>query len=196
MPIEQSPERDAALRAALPHVARLGWGRAALRAGLADIGADPESEAWLFPRGAIGAIEAWLDLADRDMAASAEAEGLSAMRVPARIRRLVLLRLEQATPHREAVRRALGRLAFHPGVAIRAAARTADAMWNAAGDASADFSWYTRRASLAGVYGATLAYWLRREDPDLAETAAFLQRRLDDLARLSRRRKRDEPLPA
>ncbi|MDB5317615.1 MAG: putative ubiquinone biosynthesis protein [Rhodospirillales bacterium] len=196
MAIEQSAERDAAVRAALPHVARLGWGRTAIRAGLSDIGADPDSEAWLFPRGAIGAIEAWLDLADRDMAEAAPGEGLAALRTPARIRRLVLLRLDQVGPHREALRRAVGRLACHPGAAIRTAARTADAMWNAAGDASADFSWYTRRASLAAVYGATLAYWLRREDPGLVETSAFLDRRLADLAGLSRGRKRAEPLAA
>ncbi|MES2710997.1 MAG: COQ9 family protein [Pseudomonadota bacterium] len=196
MPIEQSAERDAALRAALPHVARLGWGRAALRAGLADAGLDPDSEAWLFPRGTIDAIDAWLDLADRDMAAAAEAEDLGALRTPARIRRLILIRLEQAEPHREAVRRALARLACHPGVALRATARTADAMWNAAGDASADFSWYTRRASLGAVYGATLAFWLRRADPELEQTAAFLDRRLADLARLSRRRRTEAPAAA
>jgi len=196
MPVERSPERDAALRAALPHVARLGWGRPALRAGLADIDADSESEAWLFPRGAIGAIEAWLDLADRDMAEAGAAEGLAALRTPARIRRLILLRLEQAEPHREAVRRALGRLACHPAVALRTAARSADAMWAAAGDTSADFSWYTRRATLGAVYGATLAFWLRREDPGLVDTAAFLDRRLAGLARLSRGRTRGEPVAA
>lgn len=194
MPIEQSPERDAALRAALPHVERLGWGRPALRAGLSEAGLDPDSEAWLFPRGAIDAIDAWLDLADREMAAAAE--DMTALRTPARVRRLILLRLEQAAPHREAVRRALARLACHPGVALRATARTADAMWNAAGDTSADFSWYTRRASLAAVYGATLAFWLRRADPDLSATAAFLDRRLADLARLSRRRKPQGPIAA
>ena len=196
MPIEQSAERDAALRAALPHVERLGWGRPALRAGLAEAGLDPDSEAWLFPGGAIDAIEVWLDLADREMTAAAAAENIAALRTPARIRRLILLRLEQAAPHREAVGRALARLACHPGVALRATARTSDAMWNAAGDASADFSWYTRRASLAAVYGATLAFWLRRADPDLSATAAFLDRRLADLARMSRRRKQDTPLTA
>lgn len=188
MTMERSPERDAAIRAALPFVPRLGWTRAALRAGLRAIGEDPESEAWLFPTGPIGVIEAWLDLADREMEAAALQEDLAALRTPARIRRLILLRLEQAAPHREAVRRALARLAlpWNLPVAARGSARTASAIWHAAGDSSADFSWYTRRATLSAVYGATLAFWLQDEDPDQAATAAFLDRRLAALARLSR----------
>jgi ubiquinone biosynthesis protein COQ9 len=60
-------------------------------------------------------------------------------------------------------------------------------MWYAAGDSSADFSWYTRRASLGAIYAATLAYWLRDDDPDTTDAMAFLDRRLADLARLQRR---------
>ncbi len=44
-------------------------------------------------------------------------------------------------------------------------ARTVDAIWHAAGDRSADWSWYSKRAILAGVYGATLLFWLR-DDSD------------------------------
>lgn len=188
MTVERSPERDAAIHAALPFVPRFGWTRTALRAGLGAIGEEPESEAWLFPTGPVGAIEAWLDLADREMEAAALGEDLSALRTPARIRRLILLRLEQAAPHREAVRRALARLAlpWNLPVAARGAARTASAIWHAAGDSSADFSWYTRRATLSAVYAATLAFWLQDEDPDQAATAAFLDRQLAGLARLSR----------
>lgn len=186
--IERSPERDAALRAALPHVPALGWTRAALAAGLRDLGEPAEAADWLFPGGAVEAVEAWCDLADREMEAAARAEGLEEMRIPARIRRVVTLRLEQQEPHREAVRRALGlqSLPWNVPSALRTLARTADAMWVAAGDSSADVSWYTRRATLAGVYGATLAFWLGDEEPGFPATRAFLDRRLADLARLQR----------
>ncbi|HEY4253282.1 MAG TPA: COQ9 family protein [Roseomonas sp.] len=191
MPIERSAERDRAIRAALPHVPALGWTRAALRAGLRHAGEDPESEAWLFPTGPIGAVEAWLDLADRQMEAAAGQEDLATFRTPGRIRRLILLRLEQAAPHKDAVRRALAQLALPWNLAVgaRGAARTASAIWHAAGDRSADFSWYTRRATLGAVYGATLAFWLQDDDPGMAATAAFLDRRLAGLARLSRPRR-------
>jgi ubiquinone biosynthesis protein COQ9 len=63
-------------------------------------------------------------------------------------------------------------------------------MWHAAGDRSADFSWYTRRATLAGVYGAVLAYWVRDDDPEVEDALDFLDRRLADVARLGKLRRR------
>jgi ubiquinone biosynthesis protein COQ9 len=189
--IERSEERDSAIRAALPHVPALGWTRAALEAGLTDLGRDPLEVEWLFPRGAIEAVAAWCDLADREMEAAAAAEDLADLKIPARIRRVVELRLEQAEPHREAVRRALAlqSLPWNVASAMRTVARTADSMWAAAGDTSADLSWYTRRATLAGVYGATLAFWLQDDEPGFPATRAFLNRRLADLARIMRPRR-------
>jgi ubiquinone biosynthesis protein COQ9 len=110
----------------------------------------------------------------------------------------VTIRLEGAEPHREAVRRALGlqSLPWNVPSALRTVARTVDAMWAAAGDTSSDFSWYTRRATLAGVYGATLTFWLRDEEPGFPATRAFLDRRLADLARLQGRRRRPGARPA
>lgn len=188
--IARSAERDAAIRAALAHVPRLGWTRAALGAGLADLGRPAAEAARLFPGGAAEAVEAWLDLADREMEAAARAEGLLGLRIPDRIRRVIVLRLEAAAPHREAVRRALllQSCPCHLPGALRSAARTADAIWAAAGDTSADLSWATRRLTVAAVYGATLAYWLGDEEPGFPATRAFLDRRLADVARLQRRR--------
>lgn len=190
--IERSEARDRAVRAMLPIAATAGWNGATIRAGLAASGEDPILAQSHFPGGPMDAIAAWSDLADREMAAAALAEDLAASRVPARIRRLVELRLTAAAPHKPALRRAFGLLAlpWNTGLALRLTARTADAMWHAAGDASADFSWYTRRASLGTVYGATVTYWLRNDDPDIADAMAFLDRRLADLKRLSRRRRR------
>lgn len=189
--IERSEERDQALRAALPHVAALGWTKAALGAGLRDLGLDPVEQDWLFPRGPIEAVEAWCDLADREMEEAARAEDLLALRIPDRIRRVIELRLEMNEPHREAIRRALAlqSLPWNVPSAMRTVARTMDAMWAAAGDTSADLSWYTRRATLVGIYGATLAFWMQDDEPGFPATRAFLGRRLADLARIQRPRR-------
>ena len=195
--IERSPERDAALRAMLPQVPQFGWTEVALRRGLAAAGLPAEDAPFLFPTGAIGMVEAWSDLADRDMEAAEAAESLALLRTPARIRRVIGLRLLALQPHKEAMRRALGLLAlpWNLRVALRCAARTADCLWHAAGDTSADFSWYTRRASLAAVHGATLAFWLADSGEDLAATLEFLDRRLAGMARLSRRPGPRPPAP-
>ena len=190
--IERSGIRDRAVRAMLPVAAEQGWTWGTIRAGLAAAGEDPGLAASHFPTGPVGAIRAWIDLLDRDMVAAAVAEDVTALRVPQRIRRVVELRLLAMAPHKRALRRALSVLAlpWNAGAGLRATAGAADSMWHAAGDTSADVSWYTRRATLAAIYAATIAWWMRDDDPDIAGAMAFLDRRLADLARLQRRRKR------
>jgi ubiquinone biosynthesis protein COQ9 len=191
-PPERSPERDAALDALMAHIPAQGWTMAALRAGLADIAAAPEDAELLFPGGRLELIEAFTDLTDRRMEQDAAAAGLEAWRLPARVRAIVALRLDRLRPHRDAVRRAAGLLALprHMALAVRCTARTVDAIWYAAGDRSADFSWYTKRAILTGVYGSTLLAWLRDDSEDDAETLAFLDRRLADVGRITKLRRR------
>ena len=191
MTIERSEVRDRAVRAMLPVAAEEGWTWGTLRAGLAAIGEDPGLAESHFPGGPAGAVAAWADLADREMeaaVAAATAAGTAALRTPGRVRRAVELRLTAAGPHKRVLRRAVSLLAlpWNAGLALETTARTASAIWYAAGDTSADFSWYTRRASLGAIYAATLAYWLRDDDPDTRGAMAFFDRRLADLARLQR----------
>ena len=110
-----------------------------------------------FPAARADMIEAFCDLADRRMEQGATALD-PALRLHQLVRAVIVLRLEQNRPHKEAIRRALALLALpgHVRLAATCTARTADAIWRAAGDRSADFSWYTKRAILAAVYGATL----------------------------------------
>jgi ubiquinone biosynthesis protein COQ9 len=189
---ERSEIRDAAVRAMLPIAGEQGWNWGTLWAGLSAIGEDPALAESHFPAGPVGAVAHWIDLSNREMEAAAAAEDLAALRVPARIRRVVELRLRAVAPHKRALRRALSLLAlpWNTPVTLRTTAQTVDAMWHAAGDRSADFSWYTRRATLAGVYGAVLAYWVRDDDPEVEDALDFLDRRLADVARLGKLRRR------
>jgi ubiquinone biosynthesis protein COQ9 len=90
---------------------------------------------------------------------------------------------------------ALLALPWNAPVSIRCTARTVDSMWHAAGDRSADIAWYTKRASLAAVYAATLAFWLRDDRPETADALDFLDRRLQGLARIGRRNGLKEKAP-
>ena len=88
----------------------------------------------------------------------------------------------------EAVRRALALLSlpFNAPLALKLLYKTVDALWYAAGDTSTDFNFYTKRATLAGVYSSTLLYWLNDRSPDSEATWAFLDRRVDDVMRFER----------
>lgn len=178
-PIERSDARDAALLAMIPLIPRFGWSLGAVRAAA---GADADL---LFPGGAAEMVEAHSDLGDRRMEQAAGE--IAGTRLSARVRALILLRLEQAAGEREAIRRGLSVLSL-PGnrpAAVRSVARTVDTIWHAAGDQSADMGWYTKRAILTGVYSTTLLFWLRDSSGGSA-TEAFLDRRLAGVARFGR----------
>jgi len=191
---ERSPQRDAAIEAMLPHVPYDGWTLRALRRGLEASGGAAVDAELLFPGGPDDMIATFTDWADRRMEAGAAALDMADLRAPARVRTVIALRFEQNRPYKEAIRRAAGRLALpgHARTAAATAARTVDAIWHAAGDRSADFSWYTKRFSLAPIYGATLLVWLRDSSEDDATTLAFLDRRLAGMGRLFRLRRRVE----
>ena len=184
-PPERSPERDAAIEALLPWVSMDGWTLPALVRA-----AGPDTDL-LFPGGAADLVEAYIDLADRWMMEDAAAIPMDGLGLPGRVRAVLAARFERNAPYKAAVQRGMGVLAM-PGNAVlaaRTAARTVNAIWYAAGDKSADFSWYTKRAVLAGVYGTTLLYWLRDESENDTATLAFLDRRLHGIGRLGRVRR-------
>ncbi len=180
--------RDAIVAAALPHVAFDGWGRRTMRQASTDAGYDVTMAQRLFPSGAVGLIEQFNDLADRRMAEGLAGLQPSTLRLRQRVALAVRLRLEPWTDEREAVRRAIALLALpqNASTAARITYRTVDAIWHAVGDTATDFSFYTKRASLAPIYGATVLYWLDDRSEGTVETWAFLERRLDNLLNLPR----------
>ncbi|MSO76844.1 MAG: COQ9 family protein [Alphaproteobacteria bacterium] len=176
------------LTAALPHVPFDGWSVKALATGARDLGLAESEALRAFPGGPIDAIEFFIALADRRMVAAVEALGGEEKPVRERVSGAVRLRLEQNVAHREAIRAALAVLArpLHAGLAAKSLYRTVDAIWYVTGDRSTDFNFYTKRALLAAVYGATLLYWLNDRSEGHGETWAFLDRRIADAMRLPR----------
>ena len=184
-------ETERLIAAMLPDVAFDGWTRHALRnaARRAEI---PVGEAMaLFPRGAPDLIAAFSRWADRRMLERLDAAAVE----PSLSRRIALalrLRFEVLAPWREAVRRGLAVLAMPQNAALglRLLYDTVDAVWHGVGDHATDFSFYTKRATLAGIYAAAMLYWLDDRSPDFADTQAFIERRLVDLHRLTGLRER------
>ncbi|NHX28164.1 COQ9 family protein, partial [Escherichia coli] len=155
------------LDAAVPHVAFDGWSTATLKAAAADTGI-PEAQARAaFPRGAVDLALAYHRQGDAVMLARLAEADLSDMRFRDRIAAAVRYRLE-AVEDRELVRRGttLFSLPQNAGEGARAIWGTVDAIWDALGDTSEDVNWYTKRGTLAGVYSATVLFWLGDDSPD------------------------------
>ena len=177
------------IEAILDHVPFDGWSTASLDMAAADCGLSEAQMRSLFPAGVVDAIDAYGAFSDQNMITAfhdQDAADIAVMPVHMKIRSLILIRLEQAAPYKEVVRRTLAVLA-RPQNAERASKllyKTIDEMWRAAGDTSTDYNFYTKRATLSAVYSATLLAFLSDNSADLAKTEAFLDRRLADVAKL------------
>jgi ubiquinone biosynthesis protein COQ9 len=165
-----------------------GWSQAAVDAAAAQLGVDPVQARLAMPKTQAGMIDVYIEEVDRALEAWFTPERLAGMKIREKIRSLVWRRLEIQAPAREAVRRALAILAMPQNVplALRISWRTADVMWRIAGDTSTDFNHYTKRLTLGGVYGSTLVVWLDDQSEGFADTAAFLDRRIDDVMQIEK----------
>jgi ubiquinone biosynthesis protein COQ9 len=140
------------------------------------------------PKGQAAMIDLYIQEVDRALEAWFTPKRLANMKIREKIRALVWRRLEIMAPAREAVRRALAILAMPQNVplALRIGWRTADLMWRIAGDTATDFNHYTKRMTLGAVYSSTLLVWLNDESEGWVETAAFLDRRIDDVMKIEK----------
>jgi ubiquinone biosynthesis protein COQ9 len=174
--------RDLLLDAALLHVPFDGWSDATLKAAITETGTDPALARAVFPRGPVDLALAFHRRGDAQMVDWLHRADLDRMKFRERIAAAVRCRL-QAIPDREAVRRAatLFALPHHAADGARAVWGTCDLIWSTLGDTSEDVNWYTKRATLAGVYSSTVLFWLGDDSPDHQATWEFLDRRIENV---------------
>jgi ubiquinone biosynthesis protein COQ9 len=188
--------KDRVLDAALAHVPFDGWSDRTLRAAGAEAGVDPALVTAIFPRGGVDLALAYHARGDAAMVARLQLMDLAGLRFRDRIVTAIRTRLELAD--RELVRRGttLFSLPQHAADGAAAVWRTADHVWTALGDTSADFNWYTKRATLSAVYGSTVLYWLGDETPGHQATWDFLDRRIEGVMQFEKlkARVRENPL--
>ena len=180
-PLEQIRERLAL--AVGENAAFDGWTSKAVDSAAAQLGIVPAQAHLAFPKRKAAMVDAYVEGVDREMEKRLPPAKLAKMKIRERIRTLVWTRLEIMTPAREAVRTALAVLAMPQNVPLGASIgwRSADLMWRLAGDISTDFNHYTKRITLGAVYGSTLVAWLDDKSEGRTDTAAFLDRRIDNV---------------
>lgn len=185
------------LDAALVHVAFDGWSEASFRAALSDLDLSKADALAVAPRGAIDLAIAYHRRCDRLMVERLRGEDLSNLRFSEKVAAALRLRIE-VMEDREAVRRAtaLFSLPMHAAEGAKLVWETADHVWTALGDRSEDMNWYTKRATLSGVWASTVLFWLGDDSHEYADTVAFIERRIEDVMRIEKvkGRLRDNPL--
>lgn len=173
---------------ALPLVPFEGWNQQTLKKAAELAGFRKTDAIRVFPGGAIDAVDAYMRLTDAAMVEGLAGYHLDTMKIRDRIGTAVRLKLAAMETHRESVRKALALQAmpFYCAHAIRSLYETVDAMWYAIGDQSTDFNFYTKRLTLAGVFSATLLFWLDDKSPGYSLTSEFLDRRIEDVMRFEK----------
>lgn len=165
-----------------------GWTCKAVESAAEQLGLDPAQARLAMPKTQAGMIDTYIQEVDRGLEAYFTPTRLAPLKIREKIRALIWRRLEIMGPAREAVRRALAILAMPQNVplALKIGWRTADVMWRIAGDTSTDFNHYTKRMTLGAVYASTLLVWLDDQSEGWADTAAFLDRRIDDVMKIEK----------
>lgn len=182
-----SGPKDELLQAALQHVPFDGWSTETFEAAIRDANVERAVAQSVCPRGAVDLALLYHKRGDEEMLAKLAQADLEGMKFRDRIAAAVRFRLE-AVEDKESVRRgtALFALPMYAADGAKAIWGTADAVWDALGDTSEDVNWYTKRATLSGVYSATVLYWLGDTSEDHADTWAFLDRRIENVMQIEK----------
>ena len=191
MDAEVSPLEEIRRKLALPlgeNAVFDGWAEAAVNSAAGSHGVDPAQARLAISKDQAGKIDLYIRGVDRALEEWFTPERLEGLKIREKIRAIVWKRLEIMEPAREAVRSALSILAMPQNVptALRTGWRSADVMWRIAGDTSTDYNHYTKRIMLGGVYGSTLLVWLDDQSEGWAETASFLDRRIEDVMNIEK----------
>jgi ubiquinone biosynthesis protein COQ9 len=178
--------RDRVLMEALAEIPNDGFTSAVLVRAGEKAGVSKREMLDAFPQGTVSLVETFSHWADSRMTQSMVDD--KSERVRERVRNAVKARIAALQAHKEAARRAASFLTLpqNAGLAAKLSMRSVDLMWRAAGDKSSDFSYYTKRAMLGGVYASSLLYWLSDSSEGNEATWKFLDRRIDDAMRIEK----------
>lgn len=170
-----------------------GWNETALVAAAEMAGCDVDVAKLAFPDKPMNGrsmdmIEAWITSVDLAMEAEWPQERLAELKIRDRIRELVTFRLKAVEDIDEAVRRAISVMAMPQNAprGLQLGWRSADIMWRLAGDTSTDYNHYTKRTILAGIYSATLAYFINDDSDGKEKSYEFLDRRIEGVMKFEK----------
>lgn len=175
--------RDAILKAALKIAPFEGWTNLTLKRAVREAGYPDGAEELYFENGVSDLLDHWSTALNTQTEQEIGKLDLAALKIRDRVTQGVLLRLQAIGPHEEAARRASSRLIL-PDLAATGMHQiwnAADMIWRAIGDTSTDANYYSKRAILSSVIGATLPIWLSDQSDDKAAARAFLDARIENV---------------
>lgn len=170
--------RDRWLEAFLPMVETRGWGEVAAREAAVEAGLDEGEQALAAPSGLNDLIDHFFETSAETMLAELATQDLDALRVHERVAAGIKAWLAALQPNKPAVSKAAARgmMPWGANAAINRVWKTADLIWEAAGDTATDYNRQTKRALLSAVLPSIVLRWLATEDS--VHMDVFITRRL------------------
>ncbi len=183
MPETLETIRDNILGSSLPLVSEQGWSwdvivQASIKAGYQDN--MPEA---VFPGGLGDVVAHFSDWADRSKVSALSDTQPETLRVRERIRTAIMARYAFLEDHKAVVRAALAFWSAPNRVlqGQRVLWRTADRMWDWAGDTATDYNRQTKRARLCSILLGSSMVWIEDCSPKHTLTAQFIDRRIENV---------------
>lgn len=180
--------RDRILTEMLPDVAVSGWGwDLAVQAGTRAGYQDSMSQA-VFPGGIADVVAHFSDWADRQMLRALKDTRPETLRVRDRIRTAINTRFEQLEDLKPVMRLSLAFWAMPTRVlqGQRVLWRTADRMWDWAGDTATDYNRQTKRALLCSILLGGAMVWIDDTSDDHNVTHQFVDRRIENIMEIGK----------
>lgn len=170
------------VKLALPYFEQHGWNTQALQECSTHEKTELADFHELFPGGIDEIITYIHDDVTEQMLTALEKVELDPLKVKDRVALAIMTRFGIMAPYQKAFYAGRKDIIKRVSLATKTLFRICDAIWYAIGDDSTDFSYYTKRLSLATIYGSTFTYWLSDDSKDFVNTTMFLERRLEDLS--------------
>jgi ubiquinone biosynthesis protein COQ9 len=176
----------------LEEVAFGGWNNASLQNAARHAGLSAGEQYACFPGGVPDVMAFWQETLTFTMQQDFRGADTARLKVREKVALALRLRLAAQHHHRAAVRAAAGWYSLPQNLpkATSLHWQAADAVWWLVGETQTDWNFYSKRLLLAGVHASALLYWLQDESAGAADTAAFIERRLDTIMQLGSLKRR------
>lgn len=183
MDIKNSDIKTAILEAALPNIPFEGWVDEALENAALSCGYSKSMVNAVFPNGVKDAIIFFSYWADEKMLEKLRVANAKDMRIRDKITIAVRARLDVLAPFKEAEKLAIAywMRPLRKFEGIKLVWKTADKIWDWAGDTATDYNRYTKRVLLSGVLTSTTFFWMNDHSPHHKDTDGFLERRIENV---------------
>jgi len=184
------------LKSALSFVPQHGWSKRSIALGAEKEGL-PGTTHGLFERGEIELVEFFYQTSNEQLC-NMLSQQQQQERKPTDVflHDAISNRLKMLRPYIDTWPEAMALMSIPNNVpnALVNLSKLVDDIWYYAGDRSTTFDWYTKRASLAMVYGSTQLYMIQDDSHDYGNTWIFLSRQLSFLKQAGTCRKQCETL--